>query len=173
MQRTSDGDFDSRYTRLMLADGGTDAKESYREYYSSEDPTRQPPAHAHDRPRLGAPVTAAAAARRIGQHAQGDAVEHRARLRRRTAQSNIDRVVDFIVSKRPDIISFNEIMRYSSSSQPQMIADKLARQTGQTWTYKWVQKSGASSGEGECVMTQLDVDATDDLPAERRRGRWR
>ena len=77
-------------------------------------------------------------------------------------KSNIDRVVDFIASKRPDIISFNEIMRYSSSSQPQMIADKLRAKTGQTWTYKWVQKSGAASGEGECVMTHLDVDATDD-----------
>ena len=69
----------------------------------------------------------------------------------------------FIVSKRPDVVSFNEIMRYSSSSQPQMIADKLRAQTGETWTYKWVQKSGASSGEGECVMTRLDVDATDDF----------
>ena len=43
-----------------------------------------------------------------------------------------------------------------------MIADKLRAQTGETWTYHWVQKSGASSGEGECVMTRLDIDATDD-----------
>ena len=39
VQNTSDGDFDSRYTRIMLADVGADAKESYREYYSSEDST--------------------------------------------------------------------------------------------------------------------------------------
>jgi endonuclease/exonuclease/phosphatase family metal-dependent hydrolase len=60
-------------------------------------------------------------------------------------------------------------MRYSSSSQPQMIADKLKAKTGETWTYKWVQKSGASSGEGECVMTRFDIDATDDylLSADR------
>ena len=54
-------------------------------------------------------------------------------------------------------------MRYSSSSQPQMIADRLRALTGETWTYKWVQKSGATSGEGECVMTRLDIDATDDF----------
>ncbi len=43
-----------------------------------------------------------------------------------------------------------------------MIADKLRARTGKTWTYHWVQKSGSSSGEGECVMTHLDIDATDD-----------
>ena len=72
------------------------------------------------------------------------------------------RVVDFIVSQSPDVISFNEIMRYSSSSQPQMIADRLRARTGRTWTYHWIQKSGASSGEGECVMTHLDIAAEDD-----------
>jgi endonuclease/exonuclease/phosphatase family metal-dependent hydrolase len=162
VQRTSDGDFNSRYTRLLVADGGSDAKESYREYYGSEEST------ASRRPTLtvvlgsGAaspppppPPTSGSALKVLQWNiSQGYGTD---------GQSNIDRVVAFIVSKRPDVISFNEIMRYSSSSQPQMIADRLRAQTGQTWTYKWVQKSGASSGEGECVMTRLDIDATDDF----------
>ena len=76
-------------------------------------------------------------------------------------KSNIDRVVAFIAAKKPDVVSFNEIMLYSSRKDPQIIADKLHALTGQTWTYKWVQKSGSSSGEGECVMTRLPIEGTD------------
>ena len=39
VQRTVNGEFDTRYTRLLIADAGSDAKESYREFYSSEDST--------------------------------------------------------------------------------------------------------------------------------------
>lgn len=165
VQQTVAGDFDSKYTRILIADAGTDVKESYREYYGSEEPT------VSRRPTLTIvvggsggtsspsptppPSTSTGSTLRVMQWniKQGYGAD---------GKSNIDRVVDFIVSKRPDIISFNEIMRYSSSSQPQMIADKLKAKTGKTWTYKWVQKSGASSGEGECVMTHLSVDAMDD-----------
>ena len=82
VQRTSDGDFDSRYTRVLLADVGGDAKESYREYYSSEDST------VSRRPTLtvvlgtgGAVTPPPPPPPRAGQHPQSDAVEHLARLR--------------------------------------------------------------------------------------------
>jgi endonuclease/exonuclease/phosphatase family metal-dependent hydrolase len=161
VQRTSDGDFNSRYTRVILVDGAADAKESYREYYSSEDSTvsRRPTLTvvlgSASAPPPPPPAPASSTLKVLQWNiAQGYGTD---------GKSNIDRIVAFIVSKRPDVISFNEIMRYSSSSQPQMIADKLRAQTGETWSYKWVQKSGASSGEGECVMTRLDIDATDDF----------
>ena len=158
VQRVSDGDFDNRYTRILLADPGNDTKDSYRQFYASEEPT------ASLRPTLtvvigsgastpSSPSTSSTLKVMQWNIHQGYGAD---------GKSNIDRVVDFIANKRPDIISFNEIMRYSSSSQPQMIADKLRAKTGKTWRYKWVQKSGAASGEGECVMTHLDIDATDD-----------
>ena len=162
VQRTVNGDFGSRYTRMLLADAAPEAKESYREYYGSEDST------ASRRPTLTVvlgsgtnpvpsptPETTTSSTIKVLQWniAQGYGQDGR---------SNISRVVDFIVAKRPDVISFNEIMRYSSSSQPQQIADALRARTGQTWTYHWIQKSGSSSGEGECVMTRLHIDATDD-----------
>jgi endonuclease/exonuclease/phosphatase family metal-dependent hydrolase len=158
VQQTVAGQFDTKYTRILLVDGGSEAKESYREYYGSEEATssRRPTltiqlaAGSSPPPSSSTSNTLKVMQWNIKQGYGAD------------GKSNIDRVVDFIVSKRPDIISFNEIMRYSSSSQPQMIADKLKAKTGQTWSYKWVQKSGAASGEGECVMTHLDVDATDD-----------
>jgi endonuclease/exonuclease/phosphatase family metal-dependent hydrolase len=154
VRQVVNGDFGSRWTRLVLMDVGGDAKESYREYYQSEDST------ASRRPTLtvtlGSTTPAASGSTlKVLQWniAQGYGTDGR---------SNIDRVVDFIVRVRPDVISFNEIMRYSSSSQPQMIADRLRAATGQTWTYQWVQKSGSSSGEGECVMTRLAIDGRDD-----------
>jgi endonuclease/exonuclease/phosphatase family metal-dependent hydrolase len=163
VQQTSDGDFSSRYTRVLLADGGADAKESYREYYSSEDsdPSRRPTltivlaSGSTTTPPPSQPSTSSSTIKVLQWNiAQGYGQD---------GKSNIDRVVAFIVAKRPDVISFNEIMHYSSGSQVKTIADKLRAQTGETWTYKWVQKSGSSSGEGECVMTRLDVDATDDF----------
>jgi endonuclease/exonuclease/phosphatase family metal-dependent hydrolase len=155
VQRISNGDFGSRYTRLLLDDTGTDSKDSYREYYSSEDSTisRRPTLTVVLASAVSTPPPSGSTIKILQWNiAQGYGQD---------GKSNIDRVVDFIVNKRPDVISFNEIMHYSSSSQPQMIADKLRARTGQTWSYKWVQKSGSSSGEGECVMTRLDIDATD------------
>ncbi len=162
VQRAVNGDFDSRYTRLMLADGGTDSKASYREYYPSEDSTvsRRPTltivlgsSTTSPTPSTPPPPTSTSSTIKVLQWniSQGYGQD---------GKSNISRVVDFIVAKRPDVVSFNEIMHYSSSSHVKQIADQLKARTGQTWTYKWVQKSGAASGEGECVMTRLRVDAT-------------
>jgi endonuclease/exonuclease/phosphatase family metal-dependent hydrolase len=170
VQRTSDGDFDSRYTRVLLADAAPEGKESYREYYSSEedDASRRPTLTVALTSRRAAPPppppsptppspTPPSGGRTLKVLQWNIAQGHG-----QDGKSNIDRVVDFIVKKTPDVISFNEIMHHSSGSHAKTIADKLRARTGQTWTYKWVQKSGRSSGEGECVMTRLDVEATDD-----------
>ena len=159
VQRTVNGDFGSRYTRLLLADSGPAVKESFREYYASEDGT------ASRRPTLtvvlgttsSPPPTSPSTSTLKVLHwniAQGYDPD---------GQPNIDRIAGFIASKRPDVVSLNEAMKYSStSSHCQQIADRLRALTGQTWTYHWIQKWGAATGEGEAVMTRLDVDASDD-----------
>ena len=163
VQNTSDGDFGSRYTRVMLADVGADAKESYREYYSSEDSTvsRRPTltivlgsGTSVTPPPPTSGSTSGSTLRVLQWNIQKGVAED-------DGKPNYDRVAAFIVAKKADVVSFNEIERYSSKNQPQIIADKLRALTGQTWTYKWVQKTGASSGEGVCVMTRLAVDGTD------------
>ncbi len=184
VQRTINGEFDSRYTRILLKDAGADAKESYREFYPSEDPN---PAN---RPTLtvvlGTPTTTPAPAP-VPPPPPPPAPEPTPvvppppppgpgpvtfkMLQWNIAQgwgtdgkSNIDRVVAFIVQQRPDVISFNEINNNSSTNNHvQIIADKLKAQTGQTWTYHWIQKTGLARGEGEAVMTRFAVDAVDDF----------
>ena len=159
VQQTVDGAFGSRYTRILLADAAPESKESYREYYPSEDST------SSRRPTLtvvlgstatSPPPASSTSTLKVLQWNIAQGYDP-------YGQNNIDRVVDFIVSKRPDVISFNEIMKFSStSSHCQQIADRLRSRTGETWTYHWIQKWGAATGEGEAVMTRLDVDATDD-----------
>ena len=159
VQRTSDGDFDSRYTRILLADAGGDAKESYREYYSSEDST------VSHRPTLTVvlgtsggitppPPTSTGSTLKVLQWniSQGYGQD---------GKSNIDRVVNWVVTINPDLISFNEIMHYASGSQVQSIADKLKARTGRTWYHKWAQISGAASGIGVAVLSRFPLEDTD------------
>jgi endonuclease/exonuclease/phosphatase family metal-dependent hydrolase len=84
---------------------------------------------------------------------------------------NLDLVVAWVVKMNPDVISFNEIMHYESATADhvKIIADKLKAKTGQTWSYKWVQKWGAVSGEGEAVMSRLPFVSTASylLPVQR------
>jgi endonuclease/exonuclease/phosphatase family metal-dependent hydrolase len=155
VQRTVNGDFDSALARVLVADAGADSKDSYREYYPSEDPS------AAKRPTLTIvlagdptpPPTTNTIKVLQWNIAQGYGTD---------GKSNIDRIVAFIVEQRPDVISFNEIMiRSATSNDPKKIADKLIAQTGDAWTYHWVQKSGAATGEGECVMTRLLIEDRD------------
>jgi endonuclease/exonuclease/phosphatase family metal-dependent hydrolase len=150
VQRAVNGEFVSRSTRLLLLDSGGDAKESYREYYPSED------GNAANRPTLSIVIAnGAAVPLKVLQWniAQGYGED---------GLSNINRIVAFIVLNRPDVVSFNEIMMRSSSNHPQRIADGIRAQTGETWSYHWVQKTGGATGEGEAVMTRLAMEAVDD-----------
>ena len=161
VQRTVNGDFGSRYTRILLADVGSSVKESYREYYASEDST------ASRRPTLTVVLSSTTASPSPSPPSTGSTLKvlhwNIAQGYDPTGEPNIDRIANFIASKRPDVISLNEAMKYSStSSHAQQIADRLRTLTGQTWTYHWIQKGGASTGEGEAIMTRFGVDATDD-----------
>jgi len=165
VQRTVNGDFGSRYTRILLADIGPSAKESYREYYPSEDST------ASRRPTLTVVLSGATASPTPTPTptppSSGSTLKvlhwNIAQGYDPTGEANITRIANFIATKRPDVISLNEAMKFSStSSHHQQIAARLQAVTGQTWTCVWVQKSGAATGEGEVIMTRLGVDATDD-----------
>ena len=153
VQQVSSGSFDTRYTRVAFVDAGVEGKDSYREYYSSKesDVTR--------RPTLTVVLAGGTPAPPSNTLSKLKAMQWN--LGQRVAQ--VDNVVAFIVSKKPDVVSFNEINHYTSanSDMPKLIASKLTALTGETWSYKWVQKLGLATGEGECVMTRLPVEATD------------
>jgi endonuclease/exonuclease/phosphatase family metal-dependent hydrolase len=154
VQRVVNGDFGARWTPIGLVDESGPAKESYREYYQSED------SDASRRPSLTVvytavtttpPSTGTGTSLRVLQWniAQGWGTD---------GLSNIDRVVNWVVQMRPDLISFNEIIKYSTSNQPQILCDRLRARTGQPWAYHWAQKTGATGGEGVAVLSRLPIE---------------
>ena len=148
------GQLDTRYTRLELIDNEPSAKESYREYYSSEDST------ASRRPTLVVvygsttnPPTGTGTTLKVMQwniH-QGIAPD---------GSSNIDRVVSWIIQSNADLASLNEIIQLSGNDQPGIICSKLRAQTGRNWTYKFQEITGFTTGIGEAVLSRLPIDST-------------
>jgi endonuclease/exonuclease/phosphatase family metal-dependent hydrolase len=157
----------SRYTRLMLVDIDSTSTASWTAYYSNQagsstvrpllvvnygSTVTQTPTPTPD-PEPAPPTTTTSLRVLQWNIQQGHATN---------GSLNLDRVVDWVYKMKPDVISFNEIMHYASSTSDhvKIIADKLKARTGQTWYYKWVQKWGASSGEGEAVMSRFPFAST-------------
>lgn len=167
----------SRYTRVLLVDFDGTEKVSWMAYYSNEassaalrpklvvnydegpvltepppPPTRRPP-----------PPSTGTTLRVLQWNIQQGSTSN--------GKSNLDLVVDWVIKMDPDVISFNEINHRPSSSADdiKIIADRLKQRTGETWSYNWIQKSGATGGEGEAVMSRLPFasTATNLLPYDR------
>ncbi len=151
------GTLDTRYTRIALVDVDAAAKESYREYYPSEDPT------ASRRPELtvvygssgsiSPPPSGTSSYLKVMQwniH-QGIAPD---------GSNNLDRVASWIIQANADLVSLNEIIKLTGNNQPQIICDKLKAQTGRNWTYKFQEITGFTTGIGEAVLSRLTIDST-------------
>jgi endonuclease/exonuclease/phosphatase family metal-dependent hydrolase len=159
VQRVVNGDFGARWTRIGLVDESGPAKQSYREYYQSED------SYASRRPSLTVVYASATTAPSTPSTGTGTSLRvlqwNIAQGRGTDGQSNIDRVVNWVVQMRPDLISFNEILKYSNNNQPQIICDKLRAKTGQPWAYHFAQIGGAASGIGVAVLSRLPIEDRD------------
>jgi endonuclease/exonuclease/phosphatase family metal-dependent hydrolase len=143
----------SRYTRVMLVDGGASSKGSLRNYYSNES------ADASLRPKLvvtyGSPVAP------TQPIVPGPGSTLRVITWNIASTTNMTPVVDFLMKFQPDLISLNEVYKYSSDNRPQKIVDQLQARTGQTWYYHWAQISGQSSGVGVAVLSRYPIEDTD------------
>lgn len=151
------GSLDTRYTRIALVDADAAAKESYREYYQSEDPSsnRRPAltivygsSSVTPPPTSGTSSTLKVMQWNIHQGIAND------------GSNNIDRVVSWIIQANADLVSLNEIIKLSGNNQPQIICDKLNAQTGRNWTFKFQEITGFTTGIGEAVLSRLPIDAT-------------
>jgi endonuclease/exonuclease/phosphatase family metal-dependent hydrolase len=151
-----------RYTRVMLVDVGSTATKSYLSYFSNQSSTSRPrlvvnysSSTAPPPPPPPDPAPTTSTTLRVLQWnvQQGHTTN---------GKSNYDLVADWVIKMKADVISFNEIMHYASPSADmvKIIADKLTAKTGRRWYYRWVQKWGAASGEGEAVMSRFPFDGT-------------
>ena len=69
-------------------------------------------------------------------------------------------MANWIAQIKPDLVSLNEVLKYSSNNQPQILIDTLKARTGQTWYYHWVQISELSSGIGVAVLPRFPLGDT-------------
>ena len=81
---------------------------------------------------------------------------------------DIDRLVSWMAKFRPDVISLNEVEKYTgwgNEDQPARIASLLSAKTGDRWNYHFAQRSGrgGARGQGNLVLSRLRIDATDSL----------
>jgi endonuclease/exonuclease/phosphatase family metal-dependent hydrolase len=151
----------SRYTRVALVDLDAASRDSYREYYASE------AADSSLRPSLtvtyggsastGASSTTTGARLRVVQwntHHGGYGTD---------GVYSPDRIATWIARIRPDVVSLNEIERYTgwgNQDQPAVYASLLRQKTGQTWYYKFVSRTGGTSGQGNLILSRLPITST-------------
>jgi endonuclease/exonuclease/phosphatase family metal-dependent hydrolase len=143
----------TRYTRLMLIDGGGDSKGSLRNYYSNEaaDPAQ--------RPKLEVTYGGALPPPPPPPPTGGTTVRV---LQWNMAQTTaLTTAVDYLLTFQPDLISLNEVHKYSTDNRPQKMIDLLRARTGRTWYYHWAQIAGASSGIGVAALSRFPIEDTD------------
>ena len=140
----------SRYTRVMLSDGGATSKGSLRYYHSNEAST------ASLRPALVVTYASTTATPTVAPSSTLRVLQWNI-----ASTSNVTGVVDFVMKFNPDLISLNEVYKYSSDNRPQKMVDLLKARTGQPWYYHWAQISGLSSGVGVAVLSRYPLEDTD------------
>jgi endonuclease/exonuclease/phosphatase family metal-dependent hydrolase len=76
---------------------------------------------------------------------------------------NIDRFVPWIVSSGANVVSLNEVEKFTSwgnEDQPARYAAMLKAATGKTWYYTFAQKDGAAKGQGNLILTTFPIAAS-------------
>ena len=77
---------------------------------------------------------------------------------------NIDRFVPWIASSGANVVSLNEVEKFTSwgnEDQPARYAAMLQAATGQTWHYTFAQRDGAANGQGNLILTTFAIAASD------------
>jgi len=156
----------SRYTRIALVDedGGTSA--SYREYYTPADvdTTHRPSL------RVTYTTTSAQPAPAPAPTPSGSSSTLRV-MQWNTHHGGVGsdgrwdpyRLTKWIAKLNPDIVSLNEVERYTgwgNTDEPALIASLMKQYTGRTWYYKFQTLAGGSNGIGCMVLSRFPIDAS-------------
>jgi endonuclease/exonuclease/phosphatase family metal-dependent hydrolase len=170
----------SRYTRIALVDLDGSTSASYREYFtpSDSDASRRPtlkvtfgatkpapapkpkpaptpkPTPAPPEPPSTSPDTSTLRVLHWNTHHGGVGTD---------GKRDPDRLTKWIAKINPDIVSLNEVERYTGWGNidgPAVIASLLKQHTGKTWYYKFSTASGASNGNGNMVLSRFPFAST-------------
>lgn len=78
---------------------------------------------------------------------------------------DIPRIADWIVRTGANVVSLNEVEKYTgwgNEDQPARFAALLKSRTGKTWYYNFAQRDGNSKGQGNLLLTTYEIESDDD-----------
>jgi len=150
----------SRYTRIAMVDLGTGSNTSYKEFYNSEssDPSVRPVltvvyGGAATTPAEPAPTGATLKVLHWNIH----------RAWGTDGKYDLNRIADWIVRINPNIVSLNEVERYSSyanEDQALRLQSMLKSKTGAAWYVYYRTGNGASTGHGNAILSRFPIAST-------------
>lgn len=79
-------------------------------------------------------------------------------------KSDVDRFIKKAASFKPDLVSFNEVERYTSYANydgPAKMAALMKQYTGQTWYYKFTTANGSANGRGNMILSRFPFDSSE------------
>jgi endonuclease/exonuclease/phosphatase family metal-dependent hydrolase len=164
VQAAVNGNFGSRYTRVAIVDAGGSSRDSYKEFYSDE------AGDASVRPTLtvtlGSGTSAPAPAPQPSTSGTIKFLHWNIHHGVGTDGAyNLDRIATWIANTGANVVSLNEVERYTSwgnEDQPARFAALLRGRTGRTWNYHFAPKSGGTSGQGNLLLTTFAIEGRDD-----------
>ena len=80
---------------------------------------------------------------------------------------NISRIADWIVRTGANVVSLNEIEKYSGAwgneDQPARFASMLKSKTGKTWYYNFAHRTGGTNGQGNLILSTFPLESQGDF----------
>jgi endonuclease/exonuclease/phosphatase family metal-dependent hydrolase len=164
VQAAVNGQFGSRYTRIALIDTGAASKDSYKQYFSSR------AADASVRPVLTVTYGSAAATPPPSSTTTSGVklrylqwnIHHGVGT---DGKYDIDRQATWIAKMNPDVVTLNEVEKYTgwgNEDQPARFKSLLESKTGHTWYYVFAQEFGdwTSPGKGHLILSRYPFAST-------------
>ena len=78
---------------------------------------------------------------------------------------NIGRIADGIAKSGANVVSLNEVEKYTgwgNEDQPARFASLLKSKTGKTWYYRFAQRDGNTKGQGNLLLSTFSFESDDE-----------
>jgi endonuclease/exonuclease/phosphatase family metal-dependent hydrolase len=156
----------SRYTRVALMDLGAATSASYRAYVAPNDPS------VSSRPVLKVVYGGSTTPPAPTTSTSGSTLRV---LQWNTHHGGVgsdgvwdpNRLMTWVAKFTPDIVSLNEVEKYTSwsknTNEPETLLALMKAKTGKTWYYKFETLSGSTNGIGDMILSRFPIDASGPL----------